>query len=56
MPFSDKAKDAIETYIQARPRTKFGKHEYAYADAVDLSRERQRFQAYMNHYAIAAES
>ncbi len=56
MPFSDTAKTAIEDYLQARPRTQFGKHKYAYADSVDLERERLRFQDYMDHYAIAVES
>ncbi len=55
MPFTEAAKAAIEHYMVARPRTKHGKHEYAYADAVDIAHEKQRFASYMAHYQIAPE-
>ena len=55
MPFTEAAKAAIEQYMVARPRTKHGKHEYAYADAVDIAHEKQRFANYMAHYQIAPE-
>lgn len=56
MPFTDDAEAAIERYMQARPRTKHGKHSYAYADAIDINKEQQRFADYMNHYAIKKEN
>lgn len=56
MPFTHDAQAAIEAYMQARPRSKHGKHHYAYADAVDLPRERERFHNYLRHYNIVAEN
>ena len=56
MPFTAQAKSAIEAYMQARPRTKHGKHIYAYADAVNIEREKQRFATYMNHYQVSKEA
>lgn len=56
MLFTDDAGAAIERYMQARPRTKHGKHNYAYADAIDINKEQQRFADYMNHYAIKKEN
>ncbi len=56
MPFTAEAKAAIEQYMQARPRSKHGKHVYAYADAIDIEREKARFAAYMDHYRVKKEA
>ena len=56
MPFTKEAEQAMASYLEQRPRSKHGKHEYAYADAVDMDREKQRFARYVQHYGIAQES
>ena len=56
MPFTAASQAAIEHYMQARPRTKHGKHVYAYADAIDINREKERFARYMDHYHVAREA
>jgi hypothetical protein len=56
MAFTPAAEEAIKAYQVARPRTKHGKHVYAYADAVNIEREKERFQNYMNHYQIKVEA
>jgi len=56
MPFTRDAAAAIQAYMRARPRGKHGSHKYAYADAVNIEREKQRFSNYMKHYGVRAES
>ena len=53
--FTPGARNAMQIYLAERPRTKHGKHEYAYADALDVEQERRRFQRYIEHYGIARE-
>ncbi|MDB5986338.1 MAG: sulfotransferase [Nevskia sp.] len=55
LPFTEQGSAEIERYVKERPRTKHGKHEYAYADVVDLERERQRYADYVRHYGIEEE-
>lgn len=55
IPFTHEARSGIEDYIASRPRTKHGKHEYAYADVVDLDNERKRYANYVKYYNIEAE-
>jgi hypothetical protein len=55
MPFTTETKAGIESYMASRPRTKHGKHDYAYADVVDLDNERKRYANYVKHYHIEEE-
>jgi len=55
LALSDEARQAMQIYMEARPRTKHGKHEYAYAEAVDIDKERRRYKRYMEHYGIEPE-
>lgn len=52
MPFTKEAQASIERYMQERPRTKHGKHEYAYNSAIDIEHEKSRFDRYVSHYQI----
>lgn len=52
MPFTKEAQECIERYMQQRPRTKHGKHEYAYTTAINIEREESRFDRYVGHYQI----
>jgi sulfotransferase family protein len=55
LPFTAEARAGIARYIAERPRTKHGKHDYAYGDVIDLERERQRYADYTRYYGIAQE-
>ena len=52
---SEEARSNMTAFMAAKPKDKFGKHEYVYDEVIDLDRERERFQNYMDHYGIAAE-
>ncbi len=52
LSLSEEAKVSIEKYRSERPRSKHGAHEYAYAEAVDLDKERQRYAKYVEYYGI----
>jgi hypothetical protein len=55
MPFTPEVRAGMERYIAERPRDKHGKHQYAYADVVDLDHERARYANYVRYYNIAEE-
>lgn len=55
LSFTSENAAAIENYASAHPRGEHGGHDYAYADAIDLARERQRYANYVRHYAIEEE-
>jgi Sulfotransferase family len=55
LPFTNETRAGIEHYMASRPRTKHGKHEYAYADVVDLDHERKRYANYVRYYNIEEE-
>ena len=43
-------------YLAHKPRNKFGKHDYAFADlGLDLGEERERFAAYQTRFDIDSE-
>lgn len=56
LPFTPGTAAAITGYASAHPRGGHGAHDYAYADVIDLERERQRYANYVRHYSIEEES
>ena len=47
---------AMGDYLAHKPRNKFGKHDYAFADlGLDLGEERERFAAYQTRFDIDSE-
>jgi hypothetical protein len=55
LPFTTATAAAIANYAATHPRGEHGGHDYAYADVIDLDRERKRYAGYMHHYAIESE-
>ncbi len=49
------AKSAMQAYMKSRPRTEHGRHEYAYADAVEIESDMKQFARYMDYYQIKRE-
>ena len=55
-PLTSDAEHRMRAYLEARPRDRHGRHEYAFADTgLDLDRTRARFAAYQAQYGIASE-
>ena len=49
--------EAIETYVRARPKGGYGKHEYRFEDhGLNEAEERAKFRPYMVRFGIAPES
>ena len=50
------AEQRMRSYLEARPRERHGRHEYAFADTgLDREEMRARFAAYQNRYAVPSE-
>lgn len=55
MPLSDATRMAIQGYLQAKPKGKFGRHEYALGAQSQLARERALFRNYQDTYSVPDE-
>ena len=56
LDFSQAVEAAMGDYLAHKPRNKFGKHDYAFADlGLDLAEERERFAGYQARFAVASE-
>jgi hypothetical protein len=50
------ARSRMERYLAHKPRGKFGRHEYSFADlGLDLGTERERFARYQERYGVKSE-
>ncbi len=55
-PFLPEHADAIQSYIDAKPKGKFGKHKYSPEEwGFDPAKLRERMLPYTDHYGIALE-
>jgi hypothetical protein len=52
---SDQARANMTAFMDAKPKAQHGKHQYAYAEVIDLDVERERFRKYTDHYGIEPE-
>ncbi len=54
--FGKPEEDRIRAYLAAKPRGKYGRHEYRIEDlGVDVAEERARFSAYQQRFAVESE-
>ena len=50
------ARARMEAYLAHKPKGKFGRHAYSFADLeLDLASERARFARYQERYAVKSE-
>jgi hypothetical protein len=46
----------MRDYLAAKPRNKFGKHDYAFEDlGLELGAERERFEPYQARFGVPSE-
>jgi hypothetical protein len=51
-----RARERMERYLAAKPKGKFGRHEYSFGElGLDLARERARFARYQERYGVKSE-
>ena len=56
LDFTEEVESAMGDYLAHKPRNKFGKHDYAFADlGLNLGEERERFAGYQARFDIASE-
>jgi hypothetical protein len=55
MEFTEAAAQRIRDYLDAKPKGKFGKHQYEMADAAETARLRQLFSRYQTYYGVPNE-
>jgi hypothetical protein len=56
LPLTREVEAAMGDYLAAKPRHKFGKHDYRFGDlGLDLAQERERFAGYQERFGIASE-
>ena len=55
MEFTEAAAQRIRDYLDAKPKGKFGKHQYEMADAEETARLRQLFSRYQTYYGVPNE-
>ena len=54
--FGKQQEDRIRTYLDSKPRDKYGRHEYRVEDlGVDVAEERARFRAYQDRFSVESE-
>jgi hypothetical protein len=54
--FGREQEDRIRAYLAAKPRGKYGRHEYRLEDlGVDVAEERARFRAYQERFSVESE-
>lgn len=54
--FGREQEDRIRAYLAAKPRGKYGRHEYRIEDlGVDVAEERARFRAYQDRFSVESE-
>lgn len=54
--FGREQEDRIRAYLAAKPRGKYGRHEYRIEDlGVDVAEERARFRAYQERFSVESE-
>jgi hypothetical protein len=54
--FGRQQEDRIRAYLAAKPRGKYGRHEYRIEDlGVDVAEERARFRAYQERFSVESE-
>lgn len=54
--FGREQEDRIRAYLAAKPRGKYGRHEYRIEDlGVDVAEERARFRAYQERFLVESE-
>jgi hypothetical protein len=57
MEFGAEDEERIRSYLASKPRGKHGRHAYRVQDLdIDIARERDRFRAYQDRYAIPSEA
>ena len=56
LPFTAEVESAMGDYLAAKPRNKFGKHDYAFGDlGLELGAERERFEPYQARFGVPSE-
>src|SRR5262249_45497598 len=56
LEFTREARARMEQYLARKPKGKFGRHEYSFADlGLDLDTERARFARYQERYGVKSE-
>ena len=48
-------RNAMQDYLQAKPKAKFGRHEYSVGDSEDIARKRQYFARYQHYFNVPDE-
>jgi len=57
LPFTQEVEAAMGDYLAAKPRNKFGKHDYQFGDlGLALETERERFEAYQTRFDVPSEA
>jgi len=56
IPFTDKAQEAMRTYLRERPRESRPAHRYSVGDAARLAAERALFERYQRHFKVESEA
>lgn len=55
LPLTNKSRQAMQHYLEQKPRGKFGRHEYFAGDPAEIAASRQRFKRYQDFYQVADE-
>jgi hypothetical protein len=55
MAFTEETAQRIRDYLAAKPKGKFGKHQYDIADAEETARRRQLFDRYQRFFSVPNE-
>jgi hypothetical protein len=56
LELTPQARSRMERYLAQKPKGKFGRHEYSFAElGLDLASERARFARYQERYAVKSE-
>lgn len=56
LEFTDATRHKMQEYLAAKPKEKFGKHEYSIGEAEEISRKRQYFSNYQTYFNVPNES
>ena len=57
IPLTREIEAAMGDYLAAKPRGKFGEHDYRFADlGLDLAQERERFAPYQERFGVDSET